>query len=190
MAGDRQLVREAVAAYFGGTRNTTDAGIYYTGGSLAASGLGSAWPYAPKGIPDQLYTVGVPAGTQWGAVLRVELPDAAIRREAVAGATSGWRGRRYTVACDLWAISYEPHLETAEAAFDDLIDSLIGLIYADRTLGTTSATYPTGRLITQAGEGPFGLRVRAQPFEITDEQRGRGAGYAQVTFEALTMVQA
>ena len=59
MAGDRQLVREAVAAYFGGTLQTADAGIYFQGGPLSAAGLGTAFPYKIKrGAPDSYYTLG------------------------------------------------------------------------------------------------------------------------------------
>jgi hypothetical protein len=202
MSGDRHLVREAIAAYFGGTRETTDAGEYYQGGPLAAAGLSTAWPFPPKApIANQLFTSGAPAGFGWGAVLLVQLPGQVIRRRpegGMGGPTSGWRGRIYTVTCELLVISYEPHAETAEAGLDDLLDAMSGLIYADRTLGTTSAVlYPlTGRLITEAGEGAEGIRVTAEPFEpATDsngepDKRGKYLGYATYTFEALTMVAA
>lgn len=45
MAGERQQVRNAVAAYFGGTLVTADAGTCYQGGSLTSYGLGTAYPY-------------------------------------------------------------------------------------------------------------------------------------------------
>ena len=191
MAGDRQLVRRAVAAYFGGTLNTTDGGsVYYSGGSLAASGLGTAWPYAAKGIPDVFFTQGEPAGTGWGAAMIVQVPAVDITRQAMGGPTSGWRGRHYDVTCELLAISYETHIETAEAAFDDLLDGIEALIYADRTLGTTSGSYPTGRLITQAGEGTRGIRVQAEPFTELGDKRGKYGGYGTLTFEVLTEVEA
>jgi hypothetical protein len=194
MAGDRQLVREAIAAYFGGSLETTDAGKYYQGGPLASQGLGSAWPFPPKGVPDTLFTQGVPDGFAWGAVLYVQSPERLTTRRpdgAMGGPTSGWRGRHYTITCELMAISYEPHVETAEAGFDDLLDALEGLIYADRTLGTTSSAYPTGRLITQAGEGPEGIRTSPEPFApLTTDERGKYGGYGTLTFQALTMVQA
>lgn len=193
-SGDRHLVREAVAAYFGGARETTDAGEYYQGGPLAAAGLGTAWPFASKGIPDQLFTQGVPAGFGWGAAMLVQSPHRLTTRRpdgAMGGPTSGWRGRKYTITCEFLVISYEPHVETAEAGFDDLLDAAEGLIYADRTLGTTSATYPTGRLITQAGEGPEGIITSPEPFvPLGTDQRGKYGGYGTLTFTALTMVQA
>lgn len=189
-AGDRQLVREAVAAYFGGALETEDAGIYFQGGPLTASGLGTAYPYKiKKGAPDQYYTAGQPAGTAWGAVLTVSLGQARIDRMAMGGPVSGWRARHYQVACALDVISYEPHLETTEAGVDNLVDQFLGLIYADRTLGTTSNTYPTGRLITEAGEGRTGITVGAADWQV-ETDRGRGEGGLLIEFEALTMVEA
>lgn len=188
-AGDRRLVREAVASYFGGTENTADAGIYYQDGPLTSAGLGTAYPYLIKGAPDQYYTLGQPAGTGWGAVLTVSLAGQKITRAAMGGQTSGWRMRRYTVRCALGVISYEPHLETAEAATDDLVDAFIALIYADRTLGTTSNAYPTGRLITQAGEAPAGIEVSAPDWQV-DEERGRGEGGLAITFDCDTFIAA
>lgn len=191
-AGDRRLVREAVAAYFGGTQNTADAGIYYQGGPLASAGLGTAYPYLiKKGAPDRYYTVGEPDGTGWGAVMTVKLGPARITRDSSGGLTSGWRERHYTTHCSFDVISYLPHLEQAESAFDDLVDAFLGLIYADRTLGTTNAVlYPlTGRLITQAGEGKQGIDVGEAEWQV-EPDRGRGEGGLDITFDVLTMVAA
>jgi hypothetical protein len=191
MAGDRRLVREAVAAYFGGTLETADAGIYYQGGPLAASGLGTAYPYKIKrSVPDTAYTLGETDGTGWGAVMTVNLGPVRNTRDSYGGATSGWRKRLYTVTCSLDVISYLPHLEQAESAFDDLVNGMDSLIYADRTLGTTNAElYPTGRLITEAGEGRNGI-THSEPEWTTQGDRGRGEGGMNYTFDALTMVAA
>ena len=191
-AGDRQLVREAVAAYFGGALETADAGIYFQNGPLVSSGLGTAFPYKVKAsAPDQFYTQGMAAGAGWGAVMTVSLGRTAIGRMAEGGPTSGWRQRKYTTRCSFEVLSYEPHLETAEAGLDNLVDAWLDLLYLDRTLGTTSATYPTGRLITQAGEGRAGIDVSdPDEWQVLDEQRGKAAGGIAVTFECLTMVEA
>ena len=193
-AGDRNLVRNAIAAYFGGTLVPTDAGICYQGGPLAAAGLGTAYPYVVKGVPDGYFTIGVPAGFGWGAVMGIRQVHRRITRRpdgAMGGPTSGWRGRRYTITLELVAISQTRHLETAEQGFDDLIDAMHALIYADRTLGTTSGAYPTGRLITEAGEGPAGIEDLTEGFAPIDgDDHGRFAGEGTVTFTALTMVQA
>lgn len=192
-AGDRRLVRQAVAAYFGGQLQTTDAGIYYQGGPLSSLGLGTAYPYKIKqGAPDVYYTLGEQPGTGWGAVLTVSLATERITRLAEGGKTSGWRARHYTTVCSFDVISYEPHLETAEAAFDDLVDAFLGLIYADRTLGTTGGIYDSianGRLIQQAGEWTTGIDVGA-PVWIVEGDRGRGEGGLDITFDCLTMIAA
>jgi hypothetical protein len=192
MSGDRQLVRRAVAAYFGGTLQTADAGVYYQGGPLASSGLGTAFPYLIKGgAPDTYYTLGEPDGTSWGAVLTVHLGRVANTRDSYGGAVSGWRKRLYTVVCSLDVISYAEHLEGAEAPLDDLANDMDALIYADRTLGTTSATYAAqgGRLIIEAGEGRNGIE-HGEPEWTTEADRGRGRGGMNYTFDVLTMVSA
>lgn len=191
MAGDRQLVRNAVAAYFGGTLQTSDAGIYYQNGPLSSQGLGTAFPYLIKGsAPDSYYTLGAADGSGWGAVLTVAI-GVVILRDSYGGATSGWRARRYRITCSLDVISYAEHLEGAEAPLDDLLNAMDALIYADRTLGTTSGAYADqgGRLIIEAGEKPYGI-VHGAPVWATEADRGRGRGGIDYTFEALTMVEA
>lgn len=194
MAGERQQVRNAVAAYFGGTLVTADAGTAYQGGSLTSFGLGTAYPYEVKGVPDSYYTAGTPAGFGWGAVLGVKI-SRATKRDSIGGATSGWRARHYKVSCELVAISQEPHLETAGAGLDDLIEAMHTLIYADRTLGTTGGAYasnPGGRLIIQAGEGTAGINDSTMPWQPVgpEDKRSRYVGEATIEFECLTMVAA
>lgn len=197
MAGDRQLVREAIAAYFGGTLQTADAGVYYQNGPLVGAGLGTAFPYKVKGgAPDEFYTEGMESGVQWGAVLTVNLGTATIRRKAVAGKVSGFRMRRYMAVCSFEVLSYAPHLETAEQGLDNLVDAFISLIYADRTLGSTNpALYPNppyfgNRLIEQAGEGPDAVLDTGEPEFTVEPDRGRARGGITVTFNVDNWVQA
>lgn len=186
MAGDRQLVRLAVAAYFGGTLQTADAGVYFQGGPLADQGLGTAFPYLVKGsAPDSFYTLGEPAGTAWGAVMTVALSQVRNTRDSYGGNVSGWRERHYTVTCSLDVISYAEHLEGAEAPLDDLLNAMDDLVYADRNLGTKG----TDVLIIQAGEGPQGITHGRAEWTV-DGDRGRGRGGIDYTFDALTMVSA
>lgn len=192
-AGDRQLVRLAIAAYFGGSLVTADAGICYQGGPLSALGLGTAFPYLIKGgAPDRYYSLGEPDGASWGAVLTVALGEVRNTRDSYGGATSGWRKRHYSVTCSLDVISYAPHLEAAEAPLDDLLGAMDALIYADRTLGTTGGVYDqlaNGRLIQQAGETQVGI-THGKPEWSVEADRGRGRGGIDYTFDALTMIAA
>lgn len=191
MAGDRQLVRNAIAAYFGGTLVTADAGTCYQNGLLTSYGLGTAYPYQVKGVPDPYYFAGMPAGPQWGAVMGLRA-DRDTTRDSYGGATSGWRKRMYTITCELVVISLAAHVETAGAGLDDLIDAMHALIYDDRTLGTTGEDYPGGRLIIQAGENPYGIKDSTPvwaPVKSGDEH-SRWFGEGVVSFTALTMVAA
>lgn len=195
--GDRQLVREAIASYFGGTLQTADAGIYYQGGSLSGLGLGTAYPYKVKGAPDTAYTINQASGVSWGAVLTVNLQPVTIRRQALGGKVSGFRMRRYMTVCNIEVLSYEPHLETAEQGLDNLVDGLIDLIYADRTLGSTNAAlYPNppyfgNRLIEQAAEGPDAvLDISESEFTVIGGTRGEARGGISVTFNADNWVMA
>jgi len=125
-------------------------------------------------------------------VLSVALAATSITRDSYGGKTSGWRERHYTTVCSFDVISYEPHLETAEAAVDDLVDAFLALIYADRTLGTTGGIYDqlaNGRLIQQAGEGREGIRVGAPEWSAEPDD-GRGRGGLEITFDCLTMIAA
>lgn len=191
MAGDRRLVRNAIASYFGGSQPANDPTVCYQGGPLVSYGLGTAYPYSVRHVPDSYYTQGMPDGQNWGAVLGVTKVDRVTTREAMGGPVSGWRGRRYTITCELSVIAELPHIEVAGAGLDDLIEAIHGLIYNDRTLGTTSASlYPTGRLIWEAGEGRTGIRDMTDRFEMLDGDKGRYAAQATVDFQALTMVAA
>ena len=189
MAGDRQLVRLAVAAYFGGTQ-VTDGETKYQGGPLTAYGLGTAYPYSVRHAPDTDFTAGQPPGQNWGCVLSTTRVRRVTTRDSYGGATSGWRARHYTVTCEIGLICELAHIEVAGAGLDDLIDQVHALIYADRTLGTTSNIYPTGRLITQAGEGRTGITDETDKFAELDREKGRYAAQATVIFDALTMVEA
>lgn len=193
--GERQLVRQAVASYFGGSLVTTDTGIAYQGGPLTSSGLGTAYPYRPKGVPDSYYTKGMPPGHGWGAIMAVSAFTRQRQRESLGGFFDHW----YNVTCTLAVISQERHVEAAESGTDGLLDAMLARLYADPSLGTTTGS---GRLITQAGENPFGSATsgmagkdEAPAFQpllnpATGEldQRGRWLGEASFQFWALVSV--
>ena len=194
-ASERELVRLAVAAYFGGSLVTTDAGTCYQGGPLTASGLGTFYPYTVRGVPDEYYTAGQPDGQNWGCVMSTTKLERVTTRDSYGGATSGWRSRRYAIECEIALICELPHIEVAGAGLDNLIDAMFSLLAADRNLGTKAA-YVAGTsplLIIQAGEGKGGqggpgFRDLTEKFEALDAEKGRYAAMATVSFEVFTMV--
>lgn len=191
MAGERQMVRLAVAAYFGGTL-VGDGEVKYQGGPLSAYGLGTAYPYSVKHGPDTDYAAGQPAGQNWGAVMSTTRVRRADARDSYGGGTSGWRAHQFTIACRIGVICELDHIEIAGAGLDDLIDAMRALMYADRTLGTTGGAYaglPGGRLLIEAGETRTGVTDETDEFVGLDSAKGRYAGEATVTFNALTMVE-
>lgn len=185
MAGERQLLRLAVAAYFGGTL-ATDGEVKYQGGPLTAYGLGTAYPYSVRHAPDTDFYAGGTPGRNWGCVMSTTRLRRLTTRDSYGGATSGWRARHYTVTCKIALICELEHIEVAGAGLDDLIDQVHALIYADRTLGTQGA--PNGIQVIQAGETRVGITDETDKFAELDKDKGRYAGMATVTFDALTEV--
>jgi len=185
VSGERQQVRLAVAAFFGGIL-VTDGEVKFQNGPLTAYGLGTAYPYTVRNAPDTDYTAGMPAGQNWGCVLSTTAMTRQTLREGYGGPTSGYRGRTYTVTCQIELIAETAHLETAGAGLDDLIDQMHAMVYADRNLGTMTAD---SVLILQAGEGRTGIRDTTEPMVLVNPDKGRSAGGATVTFDAFTMVE-
>lgn len=198
MPGYRQLVKRAVAQYFGGAEQVgaEALGIYYGQGPLVNNGLNNAWPYQAKGVPDILYfgsggvAGGEIPGESFGAILLVELGRNKITRQALGGPVSGWREIETPVLCHLDMQSTFTYAEQAETAADDLVEAFIELIYLDRTLGTTGGypTYPDTRLIVEAGEKPYGIESELLPGYV-DEDRGRVVFEAEVQFNVSTYWQ-
>lgn len=198
MALYRQLLKRAVASFFGGTEQVAAEGfgIYYQNGPLTAQGLITAFPYQAKGVPDQFYFTT--PGTAAGCVMTVQLAPDLIDRQALGGPVSGWRNVETPVVCHLWQQSRYPHLEQAETALDDLVQAFTELIYTDRTLGTTNPVlypnppFPNGRLIEEAGEKNRWIRrVMGEPeFVEREDASNIVATHAMISFSATTYVQA
>lgn len=187
--GERQLVRLAVAAYFGGTQ-ATDGEVKFQGGPLAPFGLGTAYPYSVRHAPDTDYTAGAAAGRNWGVVMSTTRVRRTNVRVSYGGGTSGWRARKYAIECQLELLAELEHIEVAGAGLDDLIDQFAVMIAADRNLGTKAA-YEAGTsplLVIQAGEGHEGITDETDRFEAIDNKEGRYRGTATVAFEVLVMV--
>jgi hypothetical protein len=187
MPGDRQLVRNAVAAFFGGTL-VTDGELKYQGGPLVSYGLGTAYPYSVRHAPDTDYTAGMPAGQNWGCVLSTTRVRRVTTLDSYGGPSSGIWLRKYTIACEIALLCEMAHIEVAEAGLDDLIDQAIGLIFADRTLGTSSGA--GGVKILTAGTDKQAIADETDRLAEVDKVKGRYAGLASITFQALTEANA
>lgn len=185
MAGERQLVRLAVAKFFGGTL-ATDGEVKFQGGPLTSFGLGTAYPYSVRHAPDTDYTAGQPAGQNWGCVMSTTRVRRTSRLDSYGGPASGYWERKYAITCDIALICELDHIEVAGAGLDGLIDQVHALMYADRQLGTAGGA--GGVTILQAGAGKGLVTDETDRFAGIDPDKGRYAAQATVAFEALTMV--
>ncbi len=184
MAGDRQLVRLAVAQFFGGTQVTADDEVKFQNGPLTAYGLGTAYPYSVRHAPDTDFTAGAPTGRNWGCVLSTTKVRRLVNLDSYGGPSSGIWLRKYTITCEIALICELQHIEVAGAGLDDLIDQMDALIFADRTLGTNSGS--GGVKILTAGTDKQAIADDTDKFAEIDKDKGRYAGMATVTFQALT----
>ena len=183
MAGDRQLVRLAVAQFFGGAL-VTDGEVKFQGGNLTAYGLGTAYPYSVRHAPDTDYYAGQPAGQNWGCVLSTTRVRRVTTLDSYGGPSSGIWLRKYVITCEIALICELQHIEVAGAGLDDLLDQLEALMFADRTLGTNAGT--GGVKILTAGTDKQAITDETDKFAGIDPDKGRYAGMATVTFTALT----
>lgn len=115
--------------------------------------LAEVYPHAAKITPmGDLASDNPNAGDGIGAGLWIKLEESHERRVAL-----GHKIKTYTVQLDVILLSYQTEAEVAEAANDDLLDGLEGVIVNDRNAGTgatgtgTDAVWQWGE-----GEGPMG----------------------------------
>lgn len=183
MAGDRQLVRLAVAAFFGGSL-VGDGETKFQDGPLLSYGLGTAYPYSVRHAPDTDYTAGMPAGQNWGCVLSTTRVRRVTNLDSYGGPSSGIWLRKYAITCEIGLICELQHIEVAGAGLDDLIDQMLSMIFADRTLGTNSGS--GGVKILTAGTDKTAITDETDRLQEIDPKKGRYAGMASITFQALT----
>lgn len=187
MPGDRQLVRLAVAQFFGGTQ-VTDGEVKFQSGPLTPFGLGTAYPYSVRHAPDSDYTAGQPYGQNWGCVLSTTRVRRVTNLDSYGGPSSGIWLRKYTITCRIGLICELEHLEVAEAGLDDLIDQALSMIFADRTLGTQGGSQ--GVTILTAGTDKTAITDETDELVGVDGKKGRYGGMATITFQALTEANA
>ena len=187
MAGDRQLVRLAVAQFFGGTQASDDE-VKFQGGPLVSYGLGTAYPYSVRHAPDSDYTAGMTAGQNWGCVMSTTKVRRVTSLDSYGGPSSGIWLRKYVITCEIALLCELEHIEVAGAGLDDLVDQVLSMIFADRTLGTSGGT--GGVTILTAGTDKQAIADDTDKFTAVDEKKGRYAGTATITFQALTEANA
>jgi hypothetical protein len=166
----RQIVRNGIAQFFGGSTYDTEARAYRPG-PLLAYGLSTVRAYQPKRMPDSDYTSGQAAGRGMGAVMIVELPADTESRDAKP-AVRGMKRITYLSVLHFFHMAWQPHAEDAEQDVDLLIEQVKQLVRGDVTLGG---------ICFQAGESRMGIRVRIFPSWQEEE---RTVTAFDVTFEA------
>jgi hypothetical protein len=176
----RELVRRGVAEYFGGPLDMTDpAALVYRSGPLQVNGLATTRAYWEKRIETADYLYGLDPARGMGAVVWVQLGQVSETRRALGGETSGWRERVYAVVLHVYHYGTSPRPEVAQGDVDQLIDAIIDLIHADRTLGGT---------VMEAGESRRGIVSSADLPVYTEPERSFIR--ASVSFDATVYVQA
>lgn len=163
-AVSRTAVLQAIGSYFGGSWNATD--WSYQNGPLTSVGLGSVKLGFPKQMPDKDYVIGLPEGRNMGAIMIVTLPDDQETRAGDSGPpvtdgggnliAGGTKFDNYRVALEIYHMGETQHSEQSQADVDTLLEAIKQRIRIDRTLGTSSPSPP---LITQAGEGRYGIQT-------------------------------
>src|SRR5256885_11261542 len=115
----RQDVRSGIATYFGGA--VLDDREFYRPSPLAALGLAGVKAYYKDRFEDRDYVDGLTAGATFGVILAVHLAASNETRLT----TGGTLDRPYNVEMYLWYQATTPPPETAQAAFDDLLDAVV-----------------------------------------------------------------
>jgi hypothetical protein len=161
----RKIVRDGIAAYFGGTYQAQFR--CWQNGALVSSGLGTVRKAFPKRVNDNDYFAGMPAGRNMGAFMVVEIGFDRESRDGIAGApvldgqgniiAGGIKRDLYRVTLNVFHLSFKQLAEDAQDDVDQLVEAIKQRIRIDRTLGMFG-------IITQAGEGSYGIQTTvAQP---------------------------
>jgi hypothetical protein len=172
----RQIVRNGIAQFFGGTAYDQEARAYRGAGPLASAGLSTVRAYQPKRMSDVDYVYGQAAGRGMGAAMVVELPSDVESRDAKPAGT-GRKRINYTVILHCFHLAYQSHAEDAGPDVDSLIEQIKGLIRQDVTLGG---------VCFQAGESRFHIKTRIYPSAIIDKEKIATA--FDIQFEAETEI--
>ena len=182
----RYTTAHAVAAWLGGTPIPTAPTDQY-GNSIAygapatVAGVGVVYAGMNTNTNVADFGAGLPEGAKNGALIQIAMPgpDTEVR-EAMGGATSGWKRITYRVMIRVFGRSVEEHTEIAQSNFDDVLEAIKARIRTDRTLGNQ---------VFQAGEGQFGIQTENM-MPVTDETAGVHELYAQISLQVVEHIQA
>ncbi len=132
----------------------TAAQLYLTRGITSAStpisSLSTVYAQPPKLANEQDFYSAQPPGAGSGAVIYFYIGPTSRKRIAVGGPTDGQKIVTYAVTLMCYLRSTFDDAQSAGAANDAFLDSLVDWIEADRNWGTTENTPGA---IFQAGEG-------------------------------------
>ena len=141
-------------------------------GQAAARAAIAAW-FAPANVPglstiyrampklEAGHDFDLAAGAGSGAVMVVHLTGAHENRIAMGGLTSGEKFAKYDLALQVFFRSVKTDAMVAQDDQDALIDVVYARWRADRTFGTTPASYNgSNATIWQAGEGSAGIEYQ------------------------------
>jgi hypothetical protein len=165
----RTIVRQGIAAYFGGTFNTNMRA--YQNGPLVSYGLCTVRAGYPKGLNQKDAFAGAAAGVMSGAFMVVDIGDDLEVRQGNAGSpvvvsnqivAGGIKQDNYQVSLDTFCISTEKYGEDAQLATDALIEAMKQLIRVDRTLGG---------ICMDAGETRAGIRTKLNHSGLDENNR-------------------
>jgi hypothetical protein len=125
-------------------------------GAANISGIGTVFASPPKISRSSDALANVPAGTPSGSVIYVEVLESHEIRVAVGGPVAGKKTVTHSLRLHLLFRSVQPLAQDAMDDHDDILEQLLQLLRADRTLGSTVASpHP----IFQNGEGDAGIAI-------------------------------
>lgn len=188
-ATSRTQVRQGIAAYFGGTYQTSIRA--YQNGPLLSAGLATVRAGWGKRLNMKDYVNLLPAGRGMGAYMIVSFKNEDEGRLAIGGPpvtdgggnliSGGIRSVRYQVTLWVFHLAQTQFAEDAQQDIDELIEAIKNMLRVDRTLGMPG-------IITQAGEGRFGIKTEeGQP---VIDGNDRTATWFTIRFECLAQIVA
>ena len=179
----RQSVRDAVAAWLGGTADPVIS-CRYTGGPTTPL-LGAVYSSPPRVMPDADFTAGQGDGVLTGAaaVIRILRED----EQRMAGAwQTGIKRKGYEVAIDVYVLSRQELAEDAMADADTVFDAVADRVRSNPTLG--GALFSVGEGDVAGSSGSRGQFAWSFEEPTVDPDSGVMQFYARLIVAAVEHV--